>query len=141
MDSPVPNQGKVKSLILLLRKITRIVQLVPFAFLAVYVIVLLIWCFIPDRVESMIETALYVSPAMTITMLFLSKHLKLCKYHKIACSLPTSTQILDAIDNYVITFTWTELVILYSLFGAFCILFLYQSHKIFFGNGRKEAVA
>lgn len=141
MDNPDLNQGKVKSLILLFRKITRFVQLTPFAFLFLYALSSLLRIVSTEILDSFIDVVFYTSPAVTISMLFLSRFMKLCRYHKIACLLPSSTKMLDAIDNYVMTFTWNELAILYSLFGVFCILFLYQSHKIFFGDGRKEAVA
>lgn len=141
MDSPAPNQGKVKSLILLFRKITRFVQLTPFAFLFLYALSSLLRVVSSDIFDSFIDIVFYISPAVTASMLFLSRFMKLCRYHKIACLLPSSTQVLDAIDNYVITFTCNEIIILYMVLGVFCILFLYQSHKIFFGNGRKEAVA
>jgi len=136
MDSQDRNQGAVSRILCVLRRLTRFVQLAPFVYLLLYALYLVFCDLVPDSILGLTDLVLYVSPATSGGLLLLSRLLKLCKFHKIACLIPFSSQIEGFIDCYVFTFTENEIVLINLFLGISSILFLSFVNKRFFSNGR-----
>ena len=92
-----------------MRRLTRIIQVVPFAYLIFYAVYLLLGSFVPDEAMCLADSVMLVSPVATGGMMAASKLLKLCRWHRIAVLIPTSSQIEGYIDSFVITFTQEEI--------------------------------
>jgi len=128
-------RNAVESIIGILRRTTRLVQLAPFVYLAFYASYLILCDIVPDSLLGASDLVLYVSPATSGGLLFLSLLLKLCKFHKIACLIPFSSQIESLVDCYLFTFTEAEIVLINLLLGISSLLYLAFVHKRFLSNG------
>lgn len=121
-----------------MRRVTRLVQLAPFVYLAFYSVYLILGCFVPDDIVCLADGVMFSSPLATTAMLVLSRVLKLCRWHKTACLIPSASQIESIIDTYCFTFTQTEVVLINILLGVISFVFLVVANKHFFHDGRKE---
>ena len=135
MDSQ--DRRAVSKLTRILRKITKIIQLIPFVFLAVYSLGAFTESRLSEELLCLRDSMISVSPAITAGFLFFSRLLELCKWHKIACIIPLGTPAADYIDCYVYQFTQNEVVMLNILFGILSTVFLILAKNHFF-NGRKR---
>lgn len=135
MDSPDRQRDAVSRVIEILRKVTRIVQIAPFVYLAFYSAYLIIGCFSSDALVSLADGVIFSSPFTTTGMLFLSRLLKLCRWHKAACLIPSASQIEGIIDSYLFTFTQNEIILINTALGILSLAFIIRAHRHFF-NGR-----
>lgn len=124
--------GAVSSVIRILRKATRIVQLAPFAYLVFYVAYMLFGFFASEGVLCVADSLLTISPATAGMMLVGSRLFKLCRWHKTACILPMSSQVEGYVDSFIITFTQEEIIFINTAIGLAALAFLILAIKHFF---------
>lgn len=137
MENRDPRAGAVSSLVKILRKITRIVQLAPFAYLLLLGVCLLCESILPDWAWGL-STNLLNAPVYTIVgMLCVGRWLKLCSWFRTACLLPFTTKVEGYVDSFVYTFTQNEVVIVNTILGITFLVFIYVSFRHFF-HGRAE---
>jgi len=115
---------------------TRIVQMIPFAYLVLYAIYLVMNITASDMVVGWLDSFLTVTPVATASLLFASRLLKLCRWHKIACIIPTSSDIGTFVDSNIFQFTQTEMVVLHIVAIAATVGFLLLANRHFFSRGR-----
>lgn len=137
MENPDPRAGAVSSLVKILRKITRIVQIAPFAYLLLLGTCLLCESILPDWLFRLLVNLLNTPVYLTIGMLFLGRWLKLCSWFRTACLLPFTTKVEGYVDSFVYTFTQNEVVFLNAVIGVAFLVFIYVSFRHFF-HGRAE---
>ena len=137
MGSPGPN-GAVSSMIRILRKATRIVQIAPFAYLAVYAVYMLSSPFASEKLLSLADSFITITPLATCLMLVASHLFKLCNWHKTACLIPTGSQVEGFIDSFVITLTQQEVIIINTALGIASVTFLFFAIRHFFYGGRNR---
>lgn len=130
-------RSAVSSIVSRLKKITRIVQLVPFVYLLFYCVYLLSESFLSERALCMIDEILYISPLTTIGFLFASRILGLCIWHKAACVIHISSKIETYIDCNIFQFTEYEIIVINTCIGILTLLFIVKAYRYFF-NGRKR---
>lgn len=118
-----------------MRRLTRFVQLAPFAYVLLYALYMLMGSLLPEETLCAIDSVAINSPLVTGGMMVLSKLMNLCRWHKAAVLIPSTSQIEGYIDSFVITFTQEEIFFINLSIGLFSILFLAFAHKHFFGNG------
>ena len=131
MSNPDPS-GAVSSVIRILRKVTRIVQLAPFAYLVFYVAYMLFGYFASEEALCVADSLMTISPATTGMMLAGSKLFKLCRWHKTACLLPMTSQVEGYVDSFIITFTQEEIIFINTAIGLAALAFLVLAIKHFF---------
>ena len=136
MDSPDPS-GAVSSVISILRKATRIVQLAPFAYLVFYAAYMLLGWFASEEALCVADSLMTVSPVTAGGLLAGSRLFKLCRWHKIATLLPMTSQVEGYIDSYVVTFTQEEVLAINICIGLAALVFLILAVR-HFAYGRKE---
>ena len=130
MEAPDPS-GVVSSVIRILRKATRIVQLAPFAYLVFYVAYMLFGYFASEEALCVADNLLTISPATTGMMLVGSRLFRLCRWHKTACLLPMTSQVEGYVDSFIITFTQEEIIFINTAIGIISLLFLILSVRHF----------
>lgn len=130
MEAPDPS-GVVSSVIRILRKATRIVQLAPFAYLVFYVSYMLFGYFASEEALCVADSLLTISPATTGMMLVGSRLFRLCRWHKTACLLPMTSQVEGYVDSFIITFTQEEIIFINTAIGIISLLFLILSVRHF----------
>lgn len=137
MENPDPS-GAVSSVIRILRKATRIVQLAPFAYLVFYVAYMLFGYFASEEALCVADSLLTISPATTGMMLVGSRLFKLCGWHKTACLIPMTSQVEGYVDSFIITFTQEEIIFINTAIGLTALIFLFLAIK-HFTHARRQA--
>lgn len=128
-----PDQrSAVKAAFAILRKATRIVQLAPFAYLCFYAVYLLAGAFVEDNLLGLADSLMMMSPVTTIGFLVASKLFKLCSWHKIACLLPSASQVEGYVDSFVFQFTQQEIAFINASLGILALVYLAAAIKHFF---------
>ena len=135
MDRQDP-KGAVSRLVAVLRKITRIVQIIPFAYLLLLAVYLLTESLLPDWALGLADNMLYVHGGVIAGMLGAGRILKLCGWFRAACLMPIATKVESYVDSFVITFTQNEVIIINASLGMLFLLFTYLAYRHFF-HGRK----
>lgn len=137
MENRDQRAGAVSSLVRILRKITRVVQIAPFAYLLLLGVCLLCESILPDCLFRL-STNLLNTPVYTIVgMLCVGRWLKLCSWFRAACLLPFTTKVEGYVDSFVYTLTQNEVVIVNAILGITFIVFIIISFRHFF-HGRAE---
>lgn len=127
----------LNKLVNILRRATRLVQLIPFVYLFFYAFYMIISTFASDGFLYFIESLIAVRPAVIIGMLVASRLFELCIWHRVACLIPGASQIENYIDNFIITFTQNEVITINLIIGLLSVVFLVKAHRHFF-YGRKR---
>lgn len=125
------NRDAIKYVVSKLRAITLAVQIIPFAYTSIYIITLILYLFASEEVLTILDTFLYVSPIIIICMIVESKVLKLCRWHKTACTLPAIPQINIIIDRYIYEFSIRAEIIHLSIILLMSILLLIAAYNVF----------
>ena len=133
MDNQDPRNA-VKVAFGILRRMTRIVQLLPFAYLLLYAYYMLACPYLSEDTLCLLDAIITVSPITTILFLLASGLLKLCAWHKIACLLPTSSQVEGHIDSFVMTFTQEEVIFINAAIGIIAVAFFIAAIHHFYGR-------
>lgn len=139
MESPDPRSA-VSSVIRILRKATRIVQLAPFAYLAFYAAYMLLGFFASEETLCVADSIMTISPVTTGFMLAGSRLFRLCRWHKAACLLPMTSQVEGYIDSFIITFTQEEIILINTAIGLAALAFLILAIKHFTHARRQPAI-
>lgn len=139
MSNPDPS-GVVSSIVRILRKATRIVQLAPFAYLLFYVAYMLFGYFASEEALCVADSLLTISPATTGMMLVGSRLFKLCRWHKAACLIPSTSQIEGYIDSFVFPFTQEEIILINTAIGLAALAFFVLAIKHFTHARRQTAI-
>ena len=133
MASPGPRSA-ADYLVAVMRKVTRTAQLLPFAYLALYAVVLLTESFLPETLFCIVDDVACVSPLSVGIMLTASHILRLCVWHKTACVLPMLSRVTEYIDTCIITFTQNEVVLINTLLGIAVLVFIIAAYRHFFSR-------
>jgi hypothetical protein len=125
-------QGRIR-LIETLRRITLAVKLFPFIYDAAFITFFALYSFFGKTgMADIINYLVFVSPVVVVAHLFYSKILKMCKWHRVACSLPILPQAVDLFDKYMYSFGHYEWIIVASTIILSMILFMIAIYKVFF---------
>lgn len=89
------------ALVKILRRVTTIVKVYPFAYTLLYISCMLVYIFGTDNAATMCDQLFYTSPFMIMCAIGLSYSLKLCRWHRLECILPLLPCITVFIDTYV----------------------------------------
>lgn len=133
MDSP-DQRAAISRLIQVLRRITRVVQVIPFVYLALLSLYLLTESILPDWLLPVADNALNMPMFGTIGLLGAGHILKLCSWFKTACLLPMATKVENIIDSFIITLTQTELVAFNIILSILFISYISISYRHFFAR-------
>lgn len=131
MDSQ-DRRADLKRLVDTLRRVTTAVQILPFIYSAISIILLAVYNIVPESVQMILDTLFYVSPVTIVAFLLLSKLLHMCKWHKTACILPIVPQAVSLTDYYIINLTIPEVWVANSLIIVMSALLLIAAYKVFF---------
>ena len=82
----------------ILRRVTTLVKLYPFAYTILYICCMLVYMFGSESLAILCDQMFYTSPFIILCAIGLSYSLKLCKWHRLQCSLPLLPLVPLAID-------------------------------------------
>lgn len=78
-----------------------------------------------------IDGTIFISFIMVLFLIRLSYCVKLCKWHRLQCSLPVLPQIVDKIDVHIYEFGAYLAVVNYAVFGLIAVLSLINAYFVF----------
>ena len=133
MDSPGQRNAASK-IILVLRRATRLVKILPFVYLLVFTAYMLMCSFVPDAVLCALDGLLVVSPAVSGLFVVLSRMFNLCRWHIAACLIPTASNVEGFIDGFLVTLTSPEVIAINLAIGVGSLLFLISANNHFYGR-------
>ena len=139
MDSPDQRAGAVSSLVGVLRKVTRIVQVAPFAYLVLLGVYLLTESILPRWALGLLDNIVDAPVYTTVCMLVFGRMLKLCAWFRTACLLPFTAKAECYVDSFVYTFTQNEVAIVNAATGILFIAFVIVTIRHFFHGHAAEA--
>lgn len=125
------DQG-IKRIIGILRYITAAVQITPFIFTSFYIICVVLEPILSDDFKYLCDSIFYVSPIIVIAHLVYSRILKLCKWHRMACVIPTFPLIVSLFDYYIFSLSSLGAYLTNGLVATMSILLLISAYKVFF---------
>ena len=139
MDSRDRSRDAVSSLVCILRKLTRIVQVAPFAYLLIVSAILLCESAMPEWAVRIADNLVGVPVGLVAGMLGIGRVLKLCKWFKTACVIPVSMKIESYVDAFVFPFSQTEVVAVNTVLAILFLIYIYLAyHHFFHGNQGKS---
>ena len=112
MDSQDQRQGAVKRLVSVLRRITSVIRFIPFAYLLFFSVYALLNLSGNETLLSISDSILTITPMTTALLLFLSRILRLCVWHKVACVIPVTSDVSTFIDSNLFQFTQNEMTVI-----------------------------
>ena len=131
MDSQ-DRRADLKRLVDTLRRVTTAVQILPFIYSAISIVLLAVYNIVPESVQMLLDTLFYVSPVTVVAFLLLSKLLHMCVWHKSACVLPLVPQAVSLTDYYIINLTVPEVWVANTLIVVMSAILLVAAYKVFF---------
>ena len=124
-------RSDLEFLIKTLRRTTTAVQVLPFVYSALYIILLSTYQFVPENMQSVMDNLFYVSPVCMVAFLILSKTLRLCKWHKTACIIPFIPQAVNIIDCHVVMLSENAAIVANVTLFISTALLLVAAYKVF----------
>ena len=110
---------------------TAAVQLMPFVYSVLYIISLTVGLFASNGVVKMFDMLFYASPVTVLSFLAFSRLLRMCRWHRAACLLPTIPQGISFIDYYIVQFPASTLFISIIILIVMSILLFISAYKTF----------
>lgn len=114
----------------------KTVKVIPYLFLVIYCIYLGLYCIDNKTLISILDFLYGMSAGSCMFMLFLSKELGFCIWHKIACVLPLSSVIVAAIDAFIFYLSFEEMVFINISTLVIAVCYLIWSFFHFFIDGQ-----
>ena len=121
----------LKGLVSTLRHVTTAVQVVPFVYVALYILTLVSYNFISEDAQTLMDTLFYVSPVTVLAFLFLSRVLRLCKWHRRAVVLPLIPQVVSFLDYYIIDLSEVAVRVNFYVILSMSVLLLIAAYNVF----------
>lgn len=121
----------IETVISILRESTRIAKIAPFAFVFVYMLIMVGYMLFSDNVAVILDTLFYVSPMTVVLLWLLSRAFKLCNWHRFECVLPLVPQIPIFFDDYISQFDYAGAFVNISVVGLLFLLSLVNAYFVF----------
>ena len=140
MGSQDPRSA-VENLVRIVRRITRVTQIAPFAYLLLLAVYLLTESMLPVWVLHIGERLFSVPAYLLMFLLGLGRLLKLCMWYVVSCLLLLVPKAVMLVDSFVVTLWYEEMLAINICTGIGYMIFLLFAYRHFFAHGREKAAA
>lgn len=113
------------------RSATNTVRAFPFFYAVALILFWIVAPMLDYDALTAIDSLIFLSAAMVALLIRLSYCVKLCKWHRLQCSLPLLPQIVDKIDVYIYEFGTYLAIINYAVLGVIAVLSLVNAYFVF----------
>lgn len=127
----------VRKYFAILKAITLSVQLMPFIYSSIYIVVFILYMSASEQAITVLDTLFYISPLFAACHLVYSKILHLCAWHRTACLVPIIPQIVNLIDYYIISLSEVAALVFNITATGMTILLLIAAYNVFFKRYEK----
>lgn len=119
------------AIVTILRKTTRIVKVYPFIYAMLYVMCMFGYMLFSENVATILDQLFYTSPIVVSCNIALSYSLKLCKWHRMECSLPLIPMLPLFVDYYIYPLNNIAVGINTTIMITLCIASLINAYFVF----------
>lgn len=133
MEPQDPRLGLVRTVHKMMTQIAKAIQVTPFIYSTIFVVVFIVYNIAGERVLDILDTLFYISPLVMLAFVFYSRILHLCKWHRVTCIIPLIPQVVDWADSFL-NLTQYEVIISNSLTIILIILLLISAYKVYGRN-------
>lgn len=102
MENREEKDGRILMMIRILRNITIAMKVIPFVYVSLYIVGMLVYMFCSEQASEIVDLLFYVSPLTCLFFFGCSYILRFCNWYRSQTLLPVITQISVIVDNYVI---------------------------------------
>lgn len=134
MENQEEKDGSVIRMLCILRNITLAMKVVPFAYVSLYIIGMLVYLFGSEQASEVVDLLFYVSPLTCLFFFGCSYILRFCNWYRSQTLFPLVTQVSVIVDNYIYEFGEYSIV---SSATLVCLLFtatLVNTYFVFLRN-------
>lgn len=125
-------EGKdIIAIVRILRRVTTIVKVYPFAYSILYISCMFVYMFCSDEMATLCDQLFYTSPFMIVCAIGLSYSLKLCKWHRLECVLPLLPTCMVFVDEFIYQIPKSASYLNAILMSTICILSLINAYFVF----------
>ena len=135
MANQDPRLELIRAVHVMVTRITKAVQVTPFVYSSIFLIVYVLYAFLDDKVLDVLDMVFYISPLTALIFLYYSRILHLCKWHRVTCVLPLVPQVAYYADQ-VFHFTQNEVILFYIVSAMMLLLLIISAFKVFHGRNR-----
>lgn len=140
MDSRDRSQDAAGRLVRILRRLTRIVQVVPFAYLLIVSVILLCESAMPEWAVRIADNLVGIPVGLIAGMLGIGRVLKLCRWFRTACIIPVSMKVESYVDAFVFPFSQTEVVAANTALAILFLIYIYLAFHHFFHGAQGKSL-
>ena len=117
-------------------RIIRAIQLTPFVYSVIFVIVFTTYNFVGEQVQDNLDLLFYVSPLVVVVFIVYSYILHLCNWYRVMCIIPLIPPAVSQIDM-VFIFTQREIMGINLMTIILSALLIISAYKVFW-HGREQ---
>lgn len=125
------NNNDIIAIVKILRKVTKIVKIYPFIYAILYALCMIGYMIFSEQIAIVLDQLFYTSPIVVSCNICLSYALKLCKWHRMQCSLPLIAILPLFIDYYIYPLSNFAIAINTLLMIFLCIASLINAYFVF----------
>ena len=116
----------------MISRITKAVQVTPFIYSSIFVVVFFIYNFAGEKVLDVLDAVFYVSPLMMSIFWVYSRILFLCRWHRVCCVIPAIPWVVSILDSFF-NLSQHEVLTMNLVTIIMMVLLLVSAYKVFIG--------
>lgn len=114
----------------MISRITKAVQVTPFIYSSIFVVVFFIYNFAGEKVLDVLDAVFYVSPLVMVIFLIYSRILHLCKWHRVCCVIPSIPWVVSILDS-LFNLSQYEVLTMNLITIIMSVLLLVSAYNVF----------
>ena len=129
--SRMSSNRDIIAIVTILRKTTKIVKVYPFIYAMLYIMCMFGYMLFSENVAIILDQLFYTSPIVVSCNIALSYTLKLCKWHRMECSLPLIPMLPLFVDSYIYPLNNIAVGINTTIMIILCLASLINAYFVF----------
>lgn len=114
-----------------LRKVINAVKVFPFIMVLLQTMVVISYTILPESVLFLLDMLFYTSPLHVSLLVYLSRKLGLCKWHRLECLLPMVGIVAPLIDIYIWELPITAATFNLLIISSLLIVSVFNAYHVF----------
>lgn len=114
-----------------LRRVINAVKVFPFIMVLLQIMVVISYTILPESVLFVLDMMFYTSPLHILLLVYLSRKLGLCKWHRAECLLPMIGIVAPLIDVYIWEFTLSAATFNLLIMSSLLIVSVFNAYHVF----------
>ena len=116
------------------KKLRTFIKVLPFIYVVLYLIGMLVYIFCSEMLISLVDMLFYLSPLTMVLNMILGRFCDLCKWHRLACFTPIIGFLSVMVDCYVYSLERIYTIVSIYTFAFIFIISLLSAYMMFLKN-------